>query len=64
MRASLHNVQLSNKREAREVIIVEGCSECVEKFHVQLVALIAQAKEEARNNPCGCKEKDINTNGK
>jgi hypothetical protein len=56
MRSALHNVQLGKEREARDVIIVEGCDECIEKFRVKLSALIAEAKEDARKNPCGCKE--------
>lgn len=56
MKATLHNVQLSVKRESREVVIIEGCEECVAAFHMKLAALIAEAIEMSRTKPCGCKE--------
>lgn len=58
MRSALHNVQLGKEREARDVIIVEGCEECVAKFRAKLSKLIAEAKEEAKSKPCGCKDKE------
>lgn len=58
MKSTLHEIQLGTGREKREVVIIEGCEECVDKLRHKLAALIAQAKEEARNNPCGCKENE------
>lgn len=57
MKSTLHEIQLGTGREKREVVIIEGCEECVDKLRHKLAALIAEAKADAKAHPCGCKDK-------